>query len=130
MLGGLLLILVCQLVGEFVVRTLGLPVPGPVAGMVLFLGWLLLRNPGPDAGEVRAADGLLTYLPLFFVPAGVGIVVHVPELLAQWLPITVGLLASWLVALAVTGAVASLFVRGRAGAPGRAGGTGRTGGVR
>lgn len=115
MLGGLLLILVCQLVGEFVVRTFALPIPGPVLGLVLFLGWLLLRHPAADAAEVRAADSLLTHLPLFFVPAGIGIVVHLPELLAQWLPVTLGMVLSWFVALLVTGVVATLFVRGRAG---------------
>ena len=114
-LGGLLLVLACQLVGEFVVRSFGLPIPGPVLGMVLFLVWLLVRRPAEDAGEVRAADGLLWYLPLFFVPAGVGILVYLPDLLAQWLPVTLGLFLSWLVALLVTGAVATLFVRGRAG---------------
>lgn len=115
MLGGLVLILVCQLVCEFVVRAFGLPLPGPVLGLVLFLGWLLVRRPEPDAGEVRAADGLLTYLPLFFVPPGIGIVVHLPALLANWLPVTLGMVASWAVALLLTGAVATLFVRGRAG---------------
>lgn len=115
MLGGLLLILVCQLAGEFVVRTFGFPVPGPVLGLVFFLGWLSFRRPDADAAEVKAADGLLTYLPLFFVPAGIGIVVYLPELLAQWLPVTLGMTLSWLVALVVTGAVASLFVRDRAG---------------
>lgn len=115
MLGGLLLILVCQLVGEFVVRALGLPLPGPVAGLVLFLAWLLVRRPSEDAAEVRAATGLLAYLPLFFVPPGVGILVYGPELLAHWLPVTVGLVVSWAVALLVTGAVASVFVRRRVG---------------
>lgn len=111
MLGGLLLILGCQLIGEFVVRSTGLGIPGPVVGMVVFLGWLLVRRPAPEATEVRAADGLLAYLPLFFVPAGIGIVVYLPELIAQWLPIAAGFAASWLAAVLVTGAVATLFAR-------------------
>ncbi len=113
MLGGLLVILVCQLIGDLIVRATGLPVPGPVVGMLLFLVWLLVRKPAEDAVEVRAADGLIAYLPLFFVPAGIGIIAYVPQLLAEWLPITLGLFLSWLVALLVTGAVATLFVRGR-----------------
>ena len=113
MLGGLLVILVCQLIGDLIVRATGLPVPGPVVGMLLFLVWLLVRKPAEDAVEVRAADGLIAYLPLFFVPAVIGIIAYVPQLLAEWLPITLGLFLSWLVALLVTGAVATLFVRGR-----------------
>ena len=44
-LGGLLVILVCQLIGDLIVRATGLPVPGPVVGMLLFLVWLLVRKP-------------------------------------------------------------------------------------
>lgn len=113
MLGGLLVILVCQLIGDLIVQATGLPVPGPVVGMLLFLVWLLVRKPAEDAVEVRAADGLIAYLPLFFVPAGIGIIAYVPQLLAECLPITLGLFLSWMVALLVTGAVATLFVRGR-----------------
>lgn len=111
MLGGLLLILACQLAGEFLVRFTGLGVPGPVAGLVIFLAWLVIRRPGPDAAEVRSADRLLEYLPLFFVPPGIGIVVYLPDLLHQWLPVLAGMIGSWLVALLVTGMVASLFTR-------------------
>ncbi len=111
MLGGLLLILVCQLVGEFVVRAFGFPLPGPVLGLVLFLGWLLLRRPDADSGEVRAADGLLVYLPLFYVPPGIGIIVLLPTVVANWVPLLLGMVGSWVVALVVTGLVASLFVR-------------------
>jgi len=33
MIGGLIVILMCQLAGEAVARGLGVPVPGPVIGM-------------------------------------------------------------------------------------------------
>lgn len=109
MVSGLLVIVVCQLVGEFVVRVFGLPIPGPVLGMVFFFVILQVRRPGPDAAEVRAADALLAHLPLFFVPAGVGIVVYLPRLLDEWLPVIVGLHVSWLVTIVVTGGVAMLL---------------------
>ncbi len=107
MLGGLLLILVCQLAGVFVVTATGIPVPGAVVGMVLFLGVLVVRRPEEGSGAMRAADGLLRYLPLFFVPAGAGIVLYLPTLAEQWLPVTGGLLLSWLVALVVPAVVAT-----------------------
>jgi holin-like protein len=115
MLGGLVVILICQLVGVFVVAATGLPVPGPVVGMVLFLVILMVRRPPDSAGLARAGDLLLRYLPLFFVPAGVGIVSYLPLLAQQWLPVTVGLFGSWFLALAVTGAVATLLSRWRRG---------------
>jgi holin-like protein len=37
MLASLGLILLCQLIGEAVVRGLGLPMPGPVLGLLLLL---------------------------------------------------------------------------------------------
>ena len=41
MIASLSLILLCQLVGEVVVRALAVPVPGPVVGLVLLLLLLL-----------------------------------------------------------------------------------------
>jgi len=42
MLEYLTLILACQLIGEFAVSTANIPFPGPVAGMILLLGGMLL----------------------------------------------------------------------------------------
>ncbi|MEY9460536.1 putative effector of murein hydrolase LrgA (UPF0299 family) [Bradyrhizobium ottawaense] len=44
MIAGLSLILLCQLVGEAIVRGVGLPMPGPVLGMAFLLLLLLTRD--------------------------------------------------------------------------------------
>ena len=44
MIASLSLILLCQLIGEVAVRALGVPVPGPVVGLVLLLLLLLARD--------------------------------------------------------------------------------------
>ena len=44
------------------------------------------------------------------MPAGVGIVVLLGELRADWLPISVGVWGSWLLGLLVTGWVATLLI--------------------
>jgi putative effector of murein hydrolase LrgA (UPF0299 family) len=76
---ALSVLLVCQLVGEAVVRLASLPIPGPVAGMILLLLLMLVRVRLPDAmGET--ADGLLRHLSLLFVPAGVGVIQHLDRL--------------------------------------------------
>lgn len=111
MIHGLLVLLGCQLVGEFVVRLLGLQVPGPVVGMVVLLGVLRVREPGPDSGVVRVAEGLLEHLQLLFVPAGVGVVQYLSVIGASAVPIVVGLLVSWFAALASTAGVALLLLR-------------------
>lgn len=112
MIRGLLAILLCQLVGEVIVRTLDLPLPGPVLGMVLMLIALRVRRASPDRGPVAAAAApMLKHLQLLFVPAGVGIVVLLGELRADWLPISAGVWGSWLLGLLVTGWVATMLIR-------------------
>lgn len=115
MINGILWVLGCQLVGEVVVRSLGLSIPGPVVGMVLLFAVLSLRRPGPESGTLRFSDGLLRHLQLFFVPVSVGIMVHASELGAQWLPVTGGLVLSWAAGL-VTVAVLASVVQRRGGA--------------
>ncbi|MET0866381.1 MAG: CidA/LrgA family protein [Nakamurella sp.] len=105
MIGGFITLLVCQLAGEFAVRVLMVPVPGPVVGMLLLLIVLHLRRPGPRAGVVRAADALLRNLQLLFIPAGVGVIQYLSILADAWLPVTAGLLLSWLAVLLVTSGV-------------------------
>lgn len=101
MLEALTLILVCQLIGEVSVLATGLPVPGPVVGMLVLLGWLLVRGGVPDAVG-RTADALLAHLSLLFVPAGVGVLVHWERMRGQWAAIAAALVLGTLITLAVT----------------------------
>ncbi len=137
MIRGLTVLLLCQFVGSLLVALTALPVPGPVAGMVLLLGWLVWRRPGPGAGVVRAADGLLEHLQLLFVPAGVGVVAYLAVLGEHAAPVVVSLLLSWLAGLLVVGWIvqgALVLRRGRGrgrapGGPGRAPGAGLADGL-
>lgn len=115
MVRGLLVLVVCQLIGEFVVVAVGAPVPGPVVGLVLLLVVLKVRRPRPQAPVVKAADGLLAHLQLLFVPAGAGVVAYLPLLAGSWLHILGGLVAGWLAALLSTAAAgtATLAVQAR-----------------
>lgn len=97
------LLLVFQLVGEAMSYAAHIPVPGPVLGMVLLALWYMLRRREPDHGMQRTADGLLEWLGLLFVPAGVGIVANLALLRSAWLPVSVGLVGSTLLTLITTG---------------------------
>jgi holin-like protein len=108
---GLLVLLGCQLAGEFLVRLVDVPVPGPVVGMVLLLVLLRLREPRRDSGLVRVAEGLLAHLQLLFVPAGVGVVQYLSLIGASAVPLAVGLVVSWFAALATTAGVALLLLK-------------------
>jgi holin-like protein len=98
-LHGITILLVYQLVCEVGVRFLGLPLPGPVLGMLLlFLTLLVRRGPGRSVEDV--SGGLLAHLSLLFVPAGVGLMVHWDRLAAEWLPIAAALLLSTVLTMA------------------------------
>ncbi len=101
MLNWITLILICQISGEAVAALTGLPVPGPVIGMVILFVGLLVFGSVPE-GLSAVADGLLRNLSLLFVPAGVGVVLHAQLLANDWLPISLALLVSTLSAIAVT----------------------------
>ncbi len=110
MLGYLTLIFSCQLAGELLAAAAGLPVPGPVCGMLILLSALVAYGRLPsDLGAV--ADALLGNLSLLFVPAGVGVMLHAGLLGTQWLPVTTALVASTALTIAVTAIVMSKLAR-------------------
>jgi holin-like protein len=106
-------LLTCQLLGEVASRALGLPVPGPVVGMVLLFLVLLARGREAPEGLGRAAGALLDNLGLLFVPAGVGVVLHLPLLARDWAPLSLAILAGTLAAIAATGRLAQFLLRRR-----------------
>jgi len=101
-LESLAVLLLCQLVGELIVLYLGIPVPGPVVGMLLLFVGLMIRGNIPEP-LAQTANGLLEQLSLLFVPAGVGVMTHLTLLGKQWLPLTASLVISTLLTIAVTG---------------------------
>lgn len=97
-------LLACQLAGEVIARFLRLPVPGPVLGMVILFCGLVVRGYVPEDVS-GVADGLLGNLSLLFVPAGVGVMLHAQLLANHWLALSVALIVSAVVTIAVTGLV-------------------------
>jgi holin-like protein len=119
MIASLSLILLCQLTGEVFVRGLGLPMPGPVVGLMLLLLLLLARDRfvalarGPLRGDgvESASRGLLAHLSLLFVPAGVGVVQKLDLLAEHGIAILAILAVSVVITLLVT--VATFLVANR-----------------
>jgi holin-like protein len=105
MVRGLAFLLLFQVVGELISRGTGWPVPGNVLGMGLLLAALGLKLVRVDWIE-EAADLLLANLALFFVPAGVGVMVYFQLIAGEWLPICVATVVSTFVVMAVTGKIA------------------------
>ncbi|OHB28265.1 MAG: murein hydrolase regulator LrgA [Desulfuromonadaceae bacterium GWC2_58_13] len=108
MVRGFAILLVLQFLGEIISTGLNLPIPGNVLGMgllMLALGLKLVRTEWVE----DAVELLLSHLALFFVPAGVGVMVYFDLLAAEWLPIMVSTVLSTFVVMAVTGWVAKLL---------------------
>ncbi|WP_185983477.1 CidA/LrgA family protein [Aureimonas mangrovi] len=115
MLRALTAIFLFQLAGELLAASLGLPLPGPVIGMMLLFIFLLVRGrggAGVPAGIGRVADGLLAHLSLLFVPAGAGIMLHVARIEREALPIGVTLVVATLATIAATGLAMRFLNRG------------------
>jgi putative effector of murein hydrolase LrgA (UPF0299 family) len=115
MLGALVLLLGCQLAGDAAARAAGLPLPGPVIGMVLLFALLLLRErvqphapPADRTALGLVAAWLLANLSVLFVPAGTGVVQQGAVLLRYGPGLLVALVVSTLLTLAVTGWVFAL----------------------
>ena len=114
MIRAITLLLVCQLAGEVLVRSLGVPFPGPVLGMVLLLAGLLVFKASAPVLE-ETADTLLRNLSLLFVPAAVGVIQHGAVLKAHGAAIVLALLISTIATLVVTAVVFAAVSRRMAG---------------
>lgn len=104
MINTLTTLLLFQTIGEVMVYTWDLPVPGPVIGMVLLFLYLMVRR---NAAQklAPASSQLLGQMSVLFVPAGVGIMVHARQVADEWFPIMVALILSTVVSIVVTALV-------------------------
>lgn len=110
MLNALTLLIICQFTGEVIARAASLPLPGPVIGLVLLLGGLVLRGRTPDP-ELSATGGwLLRNFGLLFVPAGVGVITQLDVLGANFVALLVAIPVSTFLGLVVTGWVMQRLV--------------------
>jgi len=100
-LHALTVLLLFQLAGEALSQLFGLPIPGPVLGMGLLFLALFYPPWVPEALRQTTHD-FLQHLSLLFVPAGVGVLQHFHRVAQEWLPITLALILSAVLTVAVT----------------------------
>ena len=99
-LRGLALLLLLQALGEVLSHGLSLGVPGPVIGFLLLL--VALQMARLRAPVAAAAEILLTHLSLLFVPVGVGVITHLDLVSKYGLRLTLVIVVSTWIGLAVT----------------------------
>lgn len=99
-----ILLLLCQLAGESIVRAVDIPVPGPVLGAVFMLAFLAVRRSVPQSLG-RTSRDLLANFSLLFIPAGVGIIVHFARLEAEAFALITALIGSTALTIVVAALV-------------------------
>jgi holin-like protein len=104
-------LLLFQCLGEAIVFVLGLPIPGAVMGMLL-LFFALLSFPSLLEKLEESSHHLLKHMALFFIPAGVGIMVTASGIAQHWFALLVAVVVSTVLSLIVT-AVSMQFLMSR-----------------
>lgn len=94
-------LLVFQLLGEITVRVLALPLPGPLAGMLLLLIGLIFYKKIPQALE-QTSLFLIQHFMLLFTPTVVGVLLYFDLIKEQWLPFFVTAILATAVTLFIT----------------------------
>ena len=110
MLRALAILLACQLAGEAITRSLGLPLPGPVLGLLILVAilfaverWRLVDSSTIDETSLgKISNGLIATLGILFVPAGVGVIQELDLLGRYGVALAAALLVSTLLTLIVT----------------------------
>ena len=110
MLNSIFLIFLFQLIGELVQKVLELNIPGPVIGLILLLTTLLLSKKydhkliqNLKVNLISSAEKLVHYIPLFFLPVGVGVVMHLSFLEGSLGKVLFIIVFGTLITLALTG---------------------------
>ena len=117
MLNSIFTILLFQLIGEFIQKFTEISIPGPVIGLILLLGVLLIRakyfkeHPSFENGLVDFSERFLNYLPLLFIPVGVGVVMHLSLLEENLISVISIIVLGTLLTLALTGFIMEKFLK-------------------
>jgi holin-like protein len=109
-LAGLALLAALNALGEWLVRIVGVPVPGSVVGMLLLTA-LLESGLLPVAAVRPAAEFLVRHLALLYVPAGVALLAYWGAVRGELPAIALAALGSLVAVLVVVGLVVQRFER-------------------
>ena len=116
-----LVLMVFEILGELLQTAFRLPVPGPVIGMFLLAPILVAAEKSTVPGIAALQDDLkrlsqflLSWMGLFFVPAGAGLLAERDLLAREWFPILAAVAGSTVISILVTGLVMHFFLRPRA----------------
>lgn len=116
MIRGLAILLIFQSLGEVATKFIHGLIPGPVIGMILLLAFLVSRKNIAESISI-AADGLLAHLAIFFIPAAVGVMLYVRELMSAGVAWLLAIILSTVVSMTITALLLKWFFRYDTDAP-------------
>jgi holin-like protein len=102
LLRGLTWLVLFQLLGTALNHLFLSILPGPIIGLVLLLGYLMVRGEVSEPVSV-AASSLLRYLPLLLVPPAVGIMIYATAIAENFWAIVGSLVLSLVISLTFVG---------------------------
>jgi len=103
MLYAIAALLFCQLVGEVLVFLLGIPLPGPLAGMLVMLAGLCVIGRLPEKLRTTS-NGLLGHLMLWLIPTVAGVMTQYDAISRDWLPFIAACVGATALTLVVSAA--------------------------
>lgn len=92
---------VFQLLGEILVQSLRIPLPGPLMGMLLLFAALVIRKQVPAALQTTA-NTLIQHLMLLFIPAVSGVMLYFHRIQDEWVAFVVAGILATVITLVVT----------------------------
>lgn len=104
LLREMLIILAIYFVSEFISKSLHLPIPGNILGMLLLLFLLCIKVVKIEMID-KVSTFLLDHLAFFFIPAGVGIITAYNVLRGNTIKLLVVTIVSTFIIMAISGVV-------------------------
>ena len=110
MLYAIAVLFAFQLLGEFLVRISGLPLPGALVGTLLLLVGLLFYKRLPKPLE-DTAQVLLQNMMLLFIPVIAGVMLEFGHLRREWLPFVLACVAGAAITFTATALTFRFFLQ-------------------
>jgi holin-like protein len=110
---GFAILLVMLWLGNLAAKLV--PLPGPLVGMVLLFLFLTIHRGAAAQAVITCGEHFLKHYAFFFIPAGVGVMVHIHQLRGSMLGVIASLVISSLLSLIVTAVTMQLLIKRRRG---------------
>ena len=105
-----LIILGIYLLGELLSRSLNLPIPGNILGMLIL--FILLCTKVVKVDNISTVTNfLLDHLSFFFIPAGVGLMASIGIIKSTWWQLLVVCISTTVIIIGVTGTIVQAISR-------------------